>query len=333
MSNGYQALYTGVLTDPNTRWRPMTRIDELGGAISAIDARLRAGDFERRIYAEGDSWFDKFTGALHGTNLLDAIRTPFKTAVVDVSEVGAKASEMVGGWKRKRNARIFDNFSFDVILLSAGGNDLKDFFAREFATHAQQSGSLSAAEIQKLSRPQRYAEYFEGVCSDIQQFVEMRNSARRVGSEVPILLNGYDFIQPRPAPAYWIPGLNFHSGPWLHPAMKAAGLSDAEMRSVADAVVVELNRHLQDLCGRNRNVHLIGLPGLLTPAAPGSTGESGDWLDEIHPNRQGFDKLARNCWDVKLGQLLGWQSGVNDLVAAATPTHGSTALPDLATVA
>jgi hypothetical protein len=32
--------------------------------------------------------------------------------------------------------------------------------------------------------------------------------------------------------------------------------------------------------------------GTLTPAAPGSTGDNGDWINEIHPNAAGWNKLA-----------------------------------------
>jgi len=100
------------------------------------------------------------------------------------------------------------------------------------------------------------------------------------------------------------------------------------MRSVADAVIGKLNERLQnDLAGLD-GVFVIDQRGLLTPAAADANGESNDWLDEIHPTRAGFEKLARNRWDVRLSRALGWQFGPDETEPALEPTTASTALAD-----
>ncbi|MEO7127388.1 MAG: hypothetical protein ABI040_00730 [Rhodoferax sp.] len=40
------------------------------------------------------------------------------------------------------------------------------------------------------------------------------------------------------------------------------------------------------------NVHVVDTVGTLVPAVPGTTGQSNDWLNEIHPDKAGFRKLA-----------------------------------------
>jgi hypothetical protein len=44
----------------------------------------------------------------------------------------------------------------------------------------------------------------------------------------------------------------------------------------------------------NCNIFLVDTRtnGHLVLADPGSTGESGDWINEIHPSYQGYQKLA-----------------------------------------
>src|SRR5690349_15369500 len=111
-----------ALRDPARPWRAMFRVECTGGNVSdAIEAQ---GTYmpERMIYAEGDSWFDKFTPIpTSGTNLLDAIRLPFVSVVVDVSKIGSEAREMVTGQQARQTRAMFDLLSFDAILLSAGG--------------------------------------------------------------------------------------------------------------------------------------------------------------------------------------------------------------------
>ncbi|MEO8652962.1 MAG: hypothetical protein ABI409_02445 [Ramlibacter sp.] len=44
--------------------------------------------------------------------------------------------------------------------------------------------------------------------------------------------------------------------------------------------------------GRDR-LFRVPTVGTLTPAPEGTTGNSGDWLNEIHPSRKGWAKLAQ----------------------------------------
>jgi hypothetical protein len=38
--------------------------------------------------------------------------------------------------------------------------------------------------------------------------------------------------------------------------------------------------------------HVVNTQDTITPAALGETGESGDWMNEIHPGADGYKKLA-----------------------------------------
>jgi hypothetical protein len=328
------AVHPAVLADPARGWRRMLRIDTTGGSVGEV---IKAtNDFlpDRLVYAEGDSWFDKFTPIpTSGTNLLDAIRTPFLTAAVDVAHIGEEARDMVRGHQARQTRAMFKLFSFQAILLSAGGNDLKNIFADLFASKALASEGFESPfqpkNLEQLATPASYAAYFDDVIRNIGRFVDLRDSAHdAVTRAAPIFLHGYDYLQPRPAPAQIFAGSRIGKGPWLYPSLKAAGLSDAQMRSAADAVVDEMNLQLQRVIAVLPNVRVIDQRGLLTPASAGSTGPEGDWLDEIHPSKEGFTKLARNRWDVPLSRALGWQPADGELAPALAVSNQTTALAE-----
>lgn len=313
-------------------WHPMHRIDTTGGNVIDVQRALDNASFDLLVYAEGDSWFDKFTPIpQRGTNLLDAIRTPFSAAVVDVSQIGSEVRDMVQGRQAVQTRAMFDKLDFDAIALSAGGNDLKNVFAGLFASRALLDSGLPAewseADLDRLARPASYAEFFAEVVGHIRSFIALRDDSRRQRvRQAPLFVHGYDYLQPRPAGAAIFAGTRVGRGPWLYPAMLAAGLDDARMRSAADAVVDELNAELAAHVATLPNVHVIDQRGLLEPAAPGSTGDDADWLDEIHPNAGGFTTLARNRWDVPLAKALGWVPRAGETVPAAAPSNTTTAL-------
>lgn len=321
-----------VARNPARPWRAMFRVECTGGSVSEAIAGCARYMPEKTIYAEGDSWFDKFTPIpTSGTNLLDAIRLPFVSVVVDVSKIGSEASEMASGQQARQTRAMFNVLKFDAILLSAGGNDLKNLFADLFEGRAAQGGDKpwTQQEVDEASRPARYTDFFDKICGHITTFVRLRDAGKRTGKDVPIFLHGYDYLQPRNAGATVLAGTNLGTGPWLYPGMKRAGLKPAQMRQITDAMVDELNSLLAALANKpeNVNVHYLDQRGLLKPASASSTGPDADWMDEIHPKREGFEKLARNCWDVPVAQALGWvPSSESDLIAGDDDVNGSTAL-------
>jgi hypothetical protein len=303
-----QPLRRDIEARADLRWQPLHRIEDTGGDLQVVQAALAQSGFERLLYAEGDSWFDKFTPIpMAGANLLDAVRSPFVAGVVDASHIGDEAREMVSGRQARQTKAMFDVFDFDLILLSAGGNDLKNVFSDLFTSRVLAAqGVKTAWSAHELARaPADHSAVFDGVIASIGRFIGLRDAARRDRTRAaPIVLHGYDHLQPRPAPATLLAGSKVGRGPWIYPALKEAGLSDAQMRAEARQVVDTLNRRLAALVAGLPNVYLIDQRGLLTPAEPGSTGASNDWLDEIHPTPEGFVKLARQRWDIVLASLL-----------------------------
>jgi hypothetical protein len=264
--------------------------------IVALAQKLSAGGYERVLFAEGDSWFDIYTPAPHHEpNLLDAIRSSRRALVVDTSRIGSKASAMASGRQAANTRAMLDTFHFSGLLLSAGGNDLKDAFTKSYGRAAAQRFARNAPaddELEALAADPRAAtEYFDDVVRSIIKWIGFRDQSK-YNRDTPIFLHGYDYLQPRPAPARVSEGGLPLLGPWLHPALSAIGKTDKEMRETAKIVIDELNARLEAIEDRFAKVHLIRQRGTLQLAAERSDKRSNDWMDEIHPTPEGFAKLG-----------------------------------------
>jgi len=121
---------------------------------------------------------------------------------------------------------------------------------------------------------------------------------------VPIVTHTYDYATPRNARARFVFG---HLGPWLHKALNDCNVPKERWGDVANYLVDKLAEGILDLedgpAGIN-DFHVVDTRGTLTPADLGGTGDNNDWQNEIHPNGQGYEKLAVKV-EAQLEALLG----------------------------
>jgi lysophospholipase L1-like esterase len=96
---------------------------------------------------------------------------------------------------------------------------------------------------------------------------------------------------PRPAPARFllIPAV----GPSLYPDFKDKKIPEALWMPVIEAMFKAYAGILARLADQLPALYVVNTQGTLTSTEPGSQGNSGDWLNEIHPNSDGYRKLAR----------------------------------------
>jgi hypothetical protein len=269
-------------------WKPMIRIDTLGGDVNAIGtAPNQTGTL---VYAEGDSWFDKFTAiGMPDTNLLANIRLPQAVNVVDVAKIGNISSQFVTGHQLKQTKAMFKKIPFNAILYSGGGNDLKNFF-KDF--NYQEDDPNPAAD-----------EFIETVIGNVRKFIALRDAASNpVTRNAPILFNGYDYIQPRQVSGSIFGNSIDVVGPWLYPKMNAAGLKPERMGELAALVIDKLNSQLEILA-EDENIYLIKTSETLT-RPQGTDKETLHWTDEIHPTKAGFTLLAESGWNYGLAKAL-----------------------------
>jgi hypothetical protein len=275
--------------------------------IVELGRKIATGAYEKVLLCEGDSWFDIYTPApLHEPNLLDAIRTPRSALLVDISHVGDTAREMATGSQASKTLALLNEFKFDALLLSAGGNDLKNAFKEAYIAkivHAKTRSVLPPDIRTMTAEPAAADDLFREVVGYIVTWLGLRQRSR-LNQDTPVLLHGYDYLQPRPAHARIFVNGPRASGPWIYPILKADKKTDDEMRRIAKDVIDRFNHWLETLVKPLPGVHLLDTRKTLKIAEPKTTKASNDWMDEIHATPDGWAKLAAAAWNPTLAKIL-----------------------------
>lgn len=270
-------------------------------------------DYGRRLLAEGDSWFT--LGSLNvsqNSNLLYELQVKTSTVIVNCAYPGDTLLRMVDGI----NDRDFDKFLrkpgfatlWEAIVVSAGGNDLIDAAqlpVRDAAGQPQPLGDrllLTPAEANSVN-PQavqgaRYVSEagwarLEGfLLSNFRALVARRDEGPSKGR--PLLLHTYS------VPTVWARGTAGARDGWLFPALQAAGIPATDQQSVADELFGRLRALLLTLAADSGHANALAAVHVFDSAtavvlqkpSPSETRPSGDWVNEIHPNKAGYRKLG-----------------------------------------
>ncbi|HET7831705.1 MAG TPA: hypothetical protein VFK88_01950 [Gallionella sp.] len=262
------------------------------GIISRPDIPFTWSDYKCHYLAEGDSWFSM--SDILSPSFLYRLgnHVPLKqsTLIVNCAYPGDTLKKMVDWTANLNFFKLLHDEKFgwewDGILLSAGGNDVID-------------AALSPAGILKeCANPASYLDFIDGSAMNVlkdhlktffQYLVNVRDTSEFVKNRsIPIYYHTYGHMTPRSAPA------SFGIGPWLYTALTQKNIPVQYWQPVADTIIDELGGLLRSFTTLSANLKLVDTlaNAALTPASPDSTGSSGDWLNEIHLNNSGKDKLA-----------------------------------------
>jgi lysophospholipase L1-like esterase len=264
------------------------------GELPAIDIER----FAKRCLAQGDSWFS--IGGIPPwatTNLLSQMVFSQSACIVNCAMPGKELAHMFDSTRQRRFLQLLRGrlaWQWNAIFLSGGGNDLIDATLspptapqanRLLLTSAEWDASSPVA-TRYLSAP-GWATFTMHLNAVLDQFLAER--ARGPNQVTPVLMHSYDVAVPRNAGA----GLGF--GPWLHKAFETYAIPPDDRTDVAVALLTALRDLLAAmLAARAGNqLFLIDTIGTLARASRDSTGESGDWENEIHPTPHGYNLLAR----------------------------------------
>ena len=270
-----------------------------------IENGLAPEQFKYRFLVEGDSWMDR--SAMFHTSLLQCLAPEFDKAFEDVMFVNIS---MFGDTLRRMGDLAQDDFSnwlntrfpwkFDAILLSAGGNDFIDA-ARDpdpgvgiLIDHAHRP--LPAHGHQCVNRDAVGELIVRWMDPNFQRIYDVVQSSR-FHADTPIFVNNYDVPTARNAPAF--PG----GKAWLYEAYNKNSIPPALWPDLTGSIFNDLQTTIAGWTFARPNVLTVPTDGVLSAAAEGSTGNSGDWLNEIHPNALGWRKLAK-VWHTRIKQVL-----------------------------
>lgn len=250
------------------------------------------GPFSHTFLAEGDSWMD--ASAWRQGSLPEFLARAYNTQgrtnlIVNISTSGHTLTRIVDMmnddfvWWLRQSA-------YDGILLSAGGNDFidaaRDPSPGEGLLHDMRGQPLpqngydcvSQAALKRL-----VDDYLNPNFEAIYRAVR-RN---RTNALAPIFLNCYDTPTARDAPA-----VRNISGPWLFAAYTKNGIAPSLWPDLTRGLFSDIQRTVKAWAVGRTAVVVVPTTGLLQPAAGGATDGSGDWINEIHPNKSGWRKQA-----------------------------------------
>lgn len=253
-------------------------------------------DYDWVMLAEGDSWFSY--GSLKFRNVLLDLALPKKTLILNIAQPGDTLRRMHETCRNPELYFFLKNLGgrrWDAILLSGGGNDVIDaawnagIGAPEIFVKPADPATITLANLRTIIRQPAYDALFEYIAANVEQIVrEGRDQAGGNSIGVPLFMHTYALLQPRNAPVKYL-----NQGPWLFQACVWLGIDQSLWIEVARMVLSDLATRLKSL--NLPNFHVIDTLALTTsmvPSVPGSTGDSNDWENEIHPNRGGYRKLA-----------------------------------------
>lgn len=271
------------------------------------------GAYGRRFLAEGDSWFTIGSMNLARTsNILLNLDFSSWTAVVSCAYPGHTLQHMVDSlhdpyFDRLLRQRNFASY-WEALLISGGGNDLidaaqvppKNFHGQPVSMDRRLL--LSSEEVAVNTGVQGYERYVSEpgwarlagyLQANFAELVLRRDQGPSRGR--PLFAHTYATPVVRNSGTVGTPN------GWLYPAMLTYSIPQADWQGLATLLFERLRRMLLSLDQGSgqpsalSGVHVFdsaALPNLI-PAAPGSTGNSGDWVNEIHLNIKGFRKLGR----------------------------------------
>jgi hypothetical protein len=271
-----------------------------------------------RFLAEGDSWFSIGTlNPAKNSNLLHEMEFSQRCMAVNCAMPGDTLRRMVKMQTDPRFVQLLAGraaWDWDGIVLSAGGNDLIDALQapprladgtpvpleRRLLRVDAEWGPESAGAARFVSDDgwTTFGTYLKANFADMVALRERGPSAGR-----PIFCHGYAVPTPRPA------GAGFGLGPWLLPALIAYQIPADQHLALARELIVRLGALLASIAAdsaRYPEVYFFDTTGiLLDPADAASDGESGDWINEIHPTWRGYEKLALP-WAAAIEQVLAF---------------------------
>lgn len=270
-----------------------------------------------RFLAQGDSWFSigAIPPGLTG-NIIQSISLSQPCAVVNCARPGKILQSMMDNMKDPMFVTLLSDpkFSveFDAILISGGGNDVIDAAGvlpgqvdpvyQPLFLDVAARGGVKVAPAAYLNQP-GWADLAGKLTATFNQLIADRDKS--VNKNKPLFLHSYAYCMPRPAGA--VPGF----GPWLYPAMNAYAIDPSDQLAVSKLLMDHMATLYTDLIKAKMtadpqcNIYLIDtckdVPLVL--ADPKSTGDSNDWINEIHPNYSGYGKLGA-AWSAALEKIL-----------------------------
>lgn len=269
---------------------------EVLSPADGIDPALN--QYKYRFLSQGDSWFSIGTfKPSKNSNLVEKLNFSKACCAVNCARPGATLTHMVDNMREPNFVNLLcgpKREPWHGILLSAGGNDMIDALGdkdindpaeRLFLRPSEIKGDLTKCE--SYLSPAGWATFVNHLHLVFADLVKMRDSTT-LNENIPIFLHTYHF------PTIRNSGELFGFGPWLYKAVKSFDIPEAIWPTLGRKLFNQFGDLLRDIALLHDNINVFDSANLvpLNPAQPRTAGQSGDWINEIHLTKAGYEKVS-----------------------------------------
>jgi len=182
-------------------------------------------------------------------------------------------------WKYATNPDWLDGESYDIVMVSGGGNDILGDGLEKIVFH---KNNQSNEYGQNLINFNEYHKVLDNIKKSI---VDIRNTVDdHLGAHVFLVMHGYDYAYPS-GKAYEIFGGIIRLGPWLQSSLCNLNITERdEQVEIINGLIDHFNSSLQSYEYAIPKFKHLDLRNVL---------DKDDWDDELHPNSYGRYKLAK----------------------------------------
>lgn len=240
----------------------------------------------KKILAEGDSWFSyprRFFVFGKPSNIIDHLEDKDDLLIYSTASPGDELMSMVSGEQKFSMIKRLAHNDFDFLLFSGGGNDIVgrydfDFFIKKNSKAKSWEDYLikKRLEIKLLQIKTTY----ELLCELVKQYSKNKS--------IKIITHTYDFAIPMKT-GYLLFDLIPVGESWLYPFFMDKGIKNKKIQNqIVKYLLTQFKLCLEKVQSKHKILKVVNTQGLL---------KKDDWRNEIHPNPEGFGKIAKKIYD------------------------------------
>jgi hypothetical protein len=253
----------------------------------------------KRVLAEGDSWFaypPKFLLFGGASNVVDCLKEDYGGHFLldDLSSNGDEAVAMLAGDSKLGMLRRLNEEHFHILLFSGGGNDIVGRYDFDYFLLPKTADNTWQDCINR-HRFERRLQQIQLAYADLVELTAQYSA----NPDIRIVTHTYDLAIPSKKGATFLGGLLQVDGgrSWMYPFLMDKGITDPkDQQAIVHHMLTEFKTALQQVAADSR--------GLLMVIDTHGTVAKNEWLNEIHPNSQGFRKVAEKIYREGIEPLL-----------------------------
>jgi len=252
---------------------------------------LQAGHYTKKILVEGDSWASHpFPNVTNLATQIDSFDSN-DYLILSLASPGDEANEIFKphGRQMKELKRLLSTEKwgdkFDLIFLSAAGNDIvgPEIVEKGYVKNKRDCPNLYGREL----LTDNYYNAVSEVVNGYRRFLKMRNTSP-LNESTPVITHVYSYMKPREVGSHIGP-IKFNKG-WIKQHLKHQGIKDEdEQYEISCEMLDAFYRRIIRLEDEFKNFMVVDTRKVLLKNGKPNLNW---WFDEIHPNRQGFKKVA-----------------------------------------